>query len=178
MWQAFLSYGRRSGQKGNLCVPACKVSGIAALGEKAYNETNKGDESMVFSEKLLQLRRQKGWSQEELAEQLQVSRQAVSRWKAGSAMPDVVNLMRIAKLFAISLDELVSENEQENKIQEISTSPATFHDKRCLVAAICFYFSAFCFMVSYEKQGQILMLGLGIVLLVPGSVLLYVFLKG
>lgn len=128
---------------------------------------------MAFSEKLLQLRKQKG-----LAEQLQVSRQAVSRWEMGSAMPDVVNLTRIAKLFAISLDELVNEKGQANKIPEETTVPAAVHDKRHLVAAICFYFSAFCFMVSYEKQEQMRMLGLGIVLLVPGSVLLYRFLKG
>ncbi|MBR5265098.1 MAG: helix-turn-helix transcriptional regulator, partial [Clostridia bacterium] len=54
---------------------------------------------MTFSEKLLDLRKSRGMSQEELAEKLEVSRQAVSRWEQGSAMPDMINLSKISKLF-------------------------------------------------------------------------------
>ena len=56
---------------------------------------------MKFSEKLFQLRKKAGMSQEELAEQLEVSRQAISRWEMGTAMPDAPNLLRISTLFGI-----------------------------------------------------------------------------
>lgn len=62
---------------------------------------------MTFSEKLLRLRRQAGMSQEELAERLQVSRQAVSRWELGTAMPDAPNLLALSKLYAVSADYLL-----------------------------------------------------------------------
>lgn len=62
---------------------------------------------MTFSEKLLRLRRQAGFSQEELAEKLQVSRQAVSRWELGTAMPDAPNLLTLSRLFAVSADYLL-----------------------------------------------------------------------
>lgn len=62
---------------------------------------------MKFEEKLLNLRRQAGYSQEELAEKLNVSRQAISRWEQGSAMPDAVNLLQISKLFCVSVDYLL-----------------------------------------------------------------------
>lgn len=64
---------------------------------------------MTFSEKLLRLRRQAGLSQEELAEKLQVSRQAVSRWELGTAMPDAPNLLTLSRLFAVSADYLLRE---------------------------------------------------------------------
>jgi len=64
---------------------------------------------MTFSEKLLELRKRQGMSQEELAEKLEVSRQAVSRWEQGSAMPDVINLARISKLFGVTADYLIND---------------------------------------------------------------------
>ena len=64
---------------------------------------------MTFSEKLLELRKKQGMSQEELAEKLEVSRQAVSRWEQGSAMPDVINLARISKLFGVTADYLIND---------------------------------------------------------------------
>ena len=65
---------------------------------------------MKFSEKLFQLRKKAGMSQEELAEQLEVSRQAISRWEMGTAMPDAPNLLRISTLFGISVDYLLHDS--------------------------------------------------------------------
>lgn len=64
---------------------------------------------MTFSEKLLELRKKQGMSQEELAEKLEVSRQAVSRWEQGSAMPDMINLSKISKLFGVTADYLIND---------------------------------------------------------------------
>lgn len=62
---------------------------------------------MKFHEKLTMLRKEKGMSQEELAEKLEVSRQAVSRWEAGSTLPDAGNLLKLSDLFCVRVDTLL-----------------------------------------------------------------------
>lgn len=61
---------------------------------------------MTLQDKLYSLRREKGYSQEELAEKLDVSRQAVSKWERGESSPDINNIIAIAKVYDISVDEL------------------------------------------------------------------------
>lgn len=63
----------------------------------------------MVSEKLARLRRERGLSQTELAEALGISRQAVSRWENGTALPSVENLLAMRELYHVSLDELVSD---------------------------------------------------------------------
>lgn len=62
---------------------------------------------MELNERLAQLRKEHGLSQNDLADQLKVSRQAVSRWEQGLAMPSSDNLIYLSKLYGITLDELV-----------------------------------------------------------------------
>lgn len=62
---------------------------------------------MDFNNKLYELRKQKGLSQEELANRLNVSRQTISKWEVGDSSPDLEKLIAISDLFGISLDELV-----------------------------------------------------------------------
>ena len=62
---------------------------------------------MEFNNKLYELRKQKGFSQEELANRLNVSRQTISKWEVGESSPDMEKLVAISELFDISLDELV-----------------------------------------------------------------------
>ena len=62
---------------------------------------------MTFAQVLAQLRREKGLSQEQLADLMDVSRQAVSKWEAGQSMPDLARLVALAELFGVSLDALV-----------------------------------------------------------------------
>lgn len=63
---------------------------------------------MTFAEKLKSIRKQAGMSQEQLAEKLGVSRQAVTKWETDSGIPDIENMMTISALFDISIDELLS----------------------------------------------------------------------
>lgn len=63
---------------------------------------------MEFHEKLQQLRKQKGLTQEELAQALFVSRTAVSKWESGRGYPNIDSLKAIAKLFSVSVDDLLS----------------------------------------------------------------------
>lgn len=69
---------------------------------------------MTFGEKLKSLRRQAGMSQEQLAEKLGVSRQAVTKWETDGGIPDIENIMAVSALFDISIDELFS-NERGGK---------------------------------------------------------------
>ncbi len=64
---------------------------------------------MKLSDKLIGLRKSAGMSQEELAEKLNVSRQAVSRWEMGTAMPDAANILQLSKLFHVTTDYLLNE---------------------------------------------------------------------
>lgn len=62
---------------------------------------------MTIGEKILSLRKARGWSQEELAEQIGVTRQAVSRWESGAAKPDTDKVISICDLFGVSADYLI-----------------------------------------------------------------------
>ena len=62
---------------------------------------------MEFNNKLYELRKQKGFSQEELANRLNVSRQTISKWEVGESTPDMEKLVAISDLFEVSLDELI-----------------------------------------------------------------------
>lgn len=62
---------------------------------------------MDFSEKIAMLRRQKNWSQEELAEKLMVTRQAVSKWESAQSMPDLDKIVQLSELLGVSTDYLL-----------------------------------------------------------------------
>ena len=62
----------------------------------------------MFSDNLIQLRKLKGLSQEELAEKVGVSRQTLSKWEVGESLPDIEKSRALADVFDVSLDELVS----------------------------------------------------------------------
>ena len=66
---------------------------------------------MRFHEKLYSLRKAANMTQSDLAEKLNVSRQAVSRWEMGTAMPDVENLIVLSDLFSVTLDDLLKNKE-------------------------------------------------------------------
>lgn len=65
---------------------------------------------MTFGEKLQLLRKGRGWSQERLAEEIPISRQAVSKWESSAAMPDTENVLRISQLFGVSTDYLLHDD--------------------------------------------------------------------
>ena len=70
---------------------------------------------MSFGENLIKLRRQKGWSQDDLANNLDLSRQAISKWENNTSKPDIDNLKKISNIFSIKIDELVNNEIPDNK---------------------------------------------------------------
>ena len=80
---------------------------------------------MDIAEKIIKLRKESGWSQEDLAEKLYVSRQAISRWENGTALPDAQNILQISKLFHVTTDYLLNEDyESDRDIPAVKTATA------------------------------------------------------
>lgn len=79
-------------------------------------------EDMEFRNRLIELRKQRGWSQEELGYKLDVSRQTISKWENGESTPELSKLMKMCKLYDISMDELVS-GKKESEVIEVKAEP-------------------------------------------------------
>ena len=93
---------------------------------------------MHFGEKLLALRRQKGMSQEALAAELGVSRQAVSKWELGDAMPDVDNILKLSVLFDVSIDCLLRDDMRIDSRPQAETPPEKQNSRALRIAGIVF----------------------------------------
>lgn len=83
---------------------------------------------MTFAEKLKSIRKQAGMSQEQLAEKLGVSRQAVTKWETDAGIPDIENIMAISTLFDISIDELLSNERGAKKPTDYLYESITEYD--------------------------------------------------
>lgn len=82
-----------------------------------HQNPNKGVQCIMFSKNLKTLRKQKGFSQEELASSLHVVRQTISKWEKNLSVPDADTLIRLAEILEVSVSELLGskiENENEN----------------------------------------------------------------
>lgn len=70
---------------------------------------------MDLTNKIISLRKQHGMTQEDLAEQLHVSRQAISRWETGTAMPDATNILALSRLFGVTTDYLLHDDYESDR---------------------------------------------------------------
>ena len=77
---------------------------------------------MLLSEKIMSLRKRNGWSQEELAQQLGVSRQSVSKWESMASMPDIQKIMSMSELFGVSTDYLLKDELEELPATAVATA--------------------------------------------------------
>ena len=75
---------------------------------------------MIFADKLIALRKKAGWSQEELAQQLNVSRQSVSKWEGAQSVPDMDKVVQMSRLFGVTTDFLLKDelSEEEDYTRE------------------------------------------------------------
>ena len=70
---------------------------------------------MIFADKLIQLRKKSGWSQEELAEQMGVTRQSVSKWEGAQSVPDLEKMIMLSRLFGVSTDYLLKDELEDGE---------------------------------------------------------------
>ena len=105
---------------------------------------------MEFNEKLQELRKQKGLTQEELAEKLYVSRTAVSKWESGRGYPNIDSLKQIANVFSITIDELLSSDELLNIAENDKNEKENRY--RGLVFGLLDVFSSMLFFLPFFAQ--------------------------
>ena len=111
---------------------------------------------MSFADRLIQLRKAKGLSQEELADSLGVSRQAISRWEQGNTFPDLLNLQKIMKVFGVSADYLICDEYADEGNNDDLPAPETdklqsqfdFKANRFLIIGFLWVFAALCFLIT------------------------------
>ena len=76
---------------------------------------------MILADKIIELRKKNGWSQEELAEQLEVSRQSISKWEGAQSVPDMARIIRMSELFGVSTDYLLKDELERPELMESRT---------------------------------------------------------
>ena len=74
---------------------------------------------MKLAEKLFELRKEKGWSQEKLAEQINVSRQSISKWESGQVLPEIEKIIELSKIFQVTTDYLLLDENSEKASTEV-----------------------------------------------------------
>ena len=75
-----------------------------------YDHINRGGKKMILADKIIENRKKCGWSQEELADKLGVSRQSVSKWESAQAVPDMKKIVQMSKVFGVSTDYLLRDD--------------------------------------------------------------------
>ena len=75
---------------------------------------------MILAEKIMEERKKNGWSQEELADKLGVSRQSVSKWESAQSVPDLQRILEMSKLFGVSTDYLLKDEVESRPVEEAS----------------------------------------------------------
>lgn len=79
---------------------------------------------MILADKIIQLRKKNGWSQEELAEQMGVSRQAVCKWEGAQSIPDINKLIQLSQLFGVTTDYLL-----KDEIEDVIYDTDSYHEE-------------------------------------------------
>ena len=64
---------------------------------------------MILADKIIELRKKNGWSQEDLAEKLDVSRQSISKWEGAQSIPDMNRIIAMSQIFGVSTDVLLKD---------------------------------------------------------------------
>lgn len=110
---------------------------------------------MKLSDKIIKYRKANVWSQEDLAEKLNLSRQAISRWENGTALPDAQNVLHISKLFQVTTDYLLNDDyESDRDIPAVKTATEETESLLLkkkhlhLVAAISFTIASLCWLIG------------------------------
>ena len=127
---------------------------------------------MKFSEKIYLLRKEAGMTQSELAEALHVSRQSISKWEMGTAMPDMVNIIAISKIFLVSIDYLIHDDIEVRESQKKINLPSHNNKKKF---TIVFFFIFLLLALLFWGIRQNAVGTMILFLLIAGTALLIIF---
>lgn len=137
---------------------------------------------MTFGEKLKKLRSENALTQEQLAEKIFVTRTAVSKWETGEGYPSIDSLKAISNLFNVSVDELISDADIENKKSlDVKAAKRSYFSSilllltGALVLFLSFFFRGDSFFLGYLRG---LFIGISIVVILIGFfIFIYEFLR-
>ncbi len=121
---------------------------------------------MTFGRKLLELRKAKGLSQEQLAAQMTVSRQAVSKWELGEAMPDTENVVQLSRIFGVTTDFLlrdeIGSGTEIPAAKETQEATPHAHKRRTVIIMVLFsiLLSTVGIAIMYSSQWWVKILGI------------------
>lgn len=86
-----------------------------------------GGRTMILADKIIEERKKNGWTQEDLAQKLGVSRQSVSKWESAGAIPDLKKIIQLAYLFGVSTDYLLKDEIEKEKIDTSCDTDCELH---------------------------------------------------
>ena len=119
----------------------------------------------MLSERIYKFRRKNGLSQEQLAERIGVSRQAISKWESGTSTPELEKLLALSECFNITLDELVKDEAANQEASEASPKSAENKVSKvmemkvgiglCLIGAVCLILSGVMMIISPSATDQL-----------------------
>lgn len=118
---------------------------------------------MILADKIINLRKKCAWSQEELAEKMNVSRQSISKWESGQSVPDLDKILKLCQLFGVSTDYLLKDEIEESEVAVDVYEPANVKH----VSAE----EAHTFME--QKQKSAVRIGIGVVLCILSPIVLF-----
>ena len=85
---------------------------------------------MILADKIIELRKKNGWSQEDLAEKLSVSRQSISKWEGAQSIPDMNKIIKMSEIFGVSTDFLLKDEmemeKEETALEELERMMKNF----------------------------------------------------
>lgn len=119
---------------------------------------------MELNERLYELRKNNNWSQEELAEKLDVSRQTISKWESDKAIPELEKLIKLSEIYNITLDELVKGEVSENilkedsnkKFQKLKSFLKKYWKKILIIFSIIILISLILFFINISRRLSII----------------------
>lgn len=150
---------------------------------------------MILADKIILLRKSYGWSQESLADALEVSRQSVSKWESNNSMPDLNKILKIGEIFGVSTDYLLKDeiddlqivtNENDIDLVKLSMEQVNYFisekEKRYKLISkgiiLCFYALIPLFIMLGLLESQIFNIGEGVVVLIGISLMLIMVIAG
>ena len=127
---------------------------------------------MILADKIIELRKKNGWSQEDLAEKLDVSRQAISKWESAQSIPDMNKILKMSDLFGVSTDFLLKDEyevEPDRNDKAIEAVPA--QDDECGLRSVSME-EATAFLDIRERASRWISVGVMMCILSPVMLLL------
>lgn len=124
---------------------------------------------MILADKIINLRKKNGWTQEELAEKVNVSRQSVSKWEGAQSIPDLNKILLLSQIFEVSTDYLL-----RDELEEITNEETTSYNKEYLYLEVhkVSMKESLEFLKIREKYSRLIAIGVAMLILAPAIFLL------